>query len=69
LLATLESYLDNGGNALETARRMGLHRNTLGQRLQKIEEVCALPLDDPLHRLNLLVAIKFYRLGGHTPAG
>lgn len=64
LLQTLEGYLDRGGNALETARRFHLHRNTLGHRLQKIEQLCGLSLSDPMARLNLQVALKFYRLGG-----
>jgi PucR family transcriptional regulator, purine catabolism regulatory protein len=62
LLQTLEGYLDSGGNALETARRFHLHRNTLGHRLQKIEQLCAVNLSDPAVRLNLQVALKFLRL-------
>ena len=62
LLETLEGYLDSGGNALETARRFHLHRNTLGHRLQKIEQLSGLQLSDPMVRLNLQVALKFYRL-------
>jgi purine catabolism regulator len=62
LLPTLECYLDSGSNALETARRLNLHRNTLGHRLQKIEYLCELKLDDPTTRLNLQVAIKFHKL-------
>jgi purine catabolism regulator len=65
LLQTLEGYLDSGGNALETARRFHFHRNTLGQRLQKIEQLCDLQLSDPMARLNLQVALKYYRLGSN----
>lgn len=64
LLPTLEGYLDSGGNALETARRFHLHRNTLGHRLQKIEQLSGLQLSDPMARLNLHVALKFFRLMG-----
>lgn len=62
LQGTLESYLDTGGNALQTARLLYLHRNTLSHRLEKIAEICGLSLDDPLVRLNLQVAQKFYKL-------
>jgi purine catabolism regulator len=62
LLQTLEGYLDSGGNALETARRFHLHRNTLGHRLQKIEQLCDVQLSDPMIRLNLQVALKYHRL-------
>lgn len=65
LLQTLEGYLDSGGNALETARRFHLHRNTLGHRLQKIEQLCGLQLSDPMSRLNLQVALKFYRISAN----
>jgi purine catabolism regulator len=65
LLQTLEGYLDSGGNALETARRFHLHRNTLGHRLQKIEQMSDLHLSDPMARLNLQVALKYYRLSAN----
>ncbi len=65
LLQTLEGYLDSGGNALETARRFHLHRNTLGHRLQKIEQLCDVQLSDPMVQLNLQVALKYHRLNKH----
>jgi len=62
LLETLETYLDPGQNGQETARRLYLHRNTLRQRLDKIQDICALELSDSLVSLNLHVAIKEYKL-------
>jgi DNA-binding PucR family transcriptional regulator len=62
LLSTLERYLDSGCNALKTARQHHLHRNTLGHRLHKVEQICGIDLGDPSVQLNLQVALKFYRL-------
>jgi len=62
LLKTLEVYLDAGRNTQEAARRLFLHRNSLRQRLSKIEALCHLDLSDPLICLNLHVAIKERRL-------
>ena len=39
LLKTLQSYIDNGLNAKETAAELYLHRNTLTYRLNKIREL------------------------------
>ena len=62
LLPTLEAYLDRGGNALQTAKDLFIHRNTLLYRLAKIEKLCQIDLTDPLERLNMQVAIKNWRL-------
>jgi DNA-binding PucR family transcriptional regulator len=62
LLKTLEAYLDTGRNVQEAARRLFLHRNTLRQRLSKIETLCHLKLSDPLTCLNVHVALKERRL-------
>jgi purine catabolism regulator len=62
LLQTLEVYLDCGNNASETARALGIHRNTLTYRLKQIEHICGVSLVMPDVRLNLQIAIKAYRL-------
>jgi len=62
LLKTLETYLDTGRNVQEAAKRLFLHRNTVRQRLSKIEALCHLQLSDPLTCLNLHVAVKERRL-------
>jgi purine catabolism regulator len=62
LLKTLETYLDTGKNVQEAAKRLFLHRNTLRQRLSKIETLCDLELNDPPTCLNLHVALKERRL-------
>ncbi|MEM8858410.1 MAG: PucR family transcriptional regulator ligand-binding domain-containing protein [Chloroflexota bacterium] len=64
LVKTLEGYLDNGGSLVDTAVKLHIHRNTLVHRLKRIEELCDLDLKDPVGRMNLHVAVKFFRLDG-----
>lgn len=59
---TLEVYLDFGGNGVQTAQKLDIHRSTLNYRLQRIEEVCGVNLGDSHTRTNLQVAIKLMRL-------
>ena len=62
LFHTLESYLDEGGNSVQTAKTLNIHRSTLNYRLERIKEICACDLSDPSTRLNLQVALKLLRL-------
>ncbi len=67
-ISTLEIYVDSGFNTQQAAERLYLHRNTLAQRLSKIEALTLLDLHDPNVLLNLNVALKAWRLDGlaHT---
>lgn len=72
LVTTLEVYLDEGSNARAAAQRLYVHRNTLRQRLGRIERITGLRLSDPEVRLNLQLAIKEHRLRAalsHPSAG
>lgn len=62
LFATLEAYLDAGGNGVQTAEALHIHRSTLNYRLERIVEVCQVRLSDPLTRTNLQIALKLLRL-------
>ena len=62
LLNTLEAYLDFGGSLVEAAEALYVHRNTLLQRIERIQELSGLDLRNPLQRMNLFVALKRYRL-------
>lgn len=62
LVKTLEAYLDYGGSLAEAAKALYVHRNTLLHRIDRIENLCAVDLRDPIQRLNLHVAIKCYQL-------
>ncbi|MGI6694644.1 MAG: PucR family transcriptional regulator [Christensenellales bacterium] len=45
-LATLYAYIENGLNGNAAAKEMHIHRNTLINRLERIQEILGLPLDD-----------------------
>ncbi len=62
LFNTLETYLDAGGNSVQTAESLHIHRSTLNYRLARIREICAVDLSSPTTRLNLQVALKLMRL-------
>jgi PucR family transcriptional regulator, purine catabolism regulatory protein len=56
LLSTLASYLDSAGVTTMTARRLGVHRNTVRQRIARIEALLDADLSDPDTRLALQLA-------------
>lgn len=62
LFHTLETYLDTGGNGVQTAKRLHIHRSTLNYRLGRIVEIGGFDLSDPLERTNLQMALKLLRL-------
>ena len=65
LVKTLESYLDHGGSLVDTADSLYIHRNTLLHRLERIKTLNQINLRNPIHRLNLHIAVKAYRLNGN----
>lgn len=62
LFNTLEAYLDAGGNSMQTAEALQIHRSTLNYRLARIKKVCAIDLSSASTRLNLQIALKLMRL-------
>jgi purine catabolism regulator len=64
LFNTLEAYLDAGGNGVQTAENLHIHRSTLNYRLSRLVELHIPDLSDPLVRMNLQVALKLLRLFG-----
>lgn len=54
----LRMYLDSDRNAAVTSRELFIHRNTLVNRLERIDKVSHLDLDDPDMRLRLSVALR-----------
>ena len=62
LFNTLEAYLDAGGNSVQTAETLLIHRSTLNYRLARIKEICDVELSSPATRLNLQIALKLMRL-------
>ncbi len=61
LLQTLETYLE-APSVGEAADLLYVHRNTLSYRLQRIEKLLQVDLNDPVQRLNLYVAAKCHRV-------
>jgi DNA-binding PucR family transcriptional regulator len=62
LLETLEAYLDSGRSPSETAARLGLHRNTVAQRIRRAERELSVSLDDPDQRFAVHLASRALRL-------
>ncbi len=56
LLKTLDLYYQSFGNQAETARKLGVHINTLYHRLERLAELVG-PLDDPVRAVPLQVAV------------
>ncbi|MGP2441980.1 PucR family transcriptional regulator [Streptomyces sp. JW3] len=61
LLPTLEAYLAHAGRKAETARDLHLNRQTLYNRLARIEELLGTALDDPQTVLTLSLALRARR--------
>lgn len=68
LLHTLRTYFRCNSNAIEAARTLFLHRNSLQYRLDRIEEVLDCDLHDPHTRLALNLAVEMAELLQQLPA-
>lgn len=62
LLDTLETYLECAGNLTRTSDRLFVHRNTLIQRLERLQSLCDIDLQERSNWLTMQVAIKVYKL-------
>lgn len=62
LLDTLETYLECAGNLTKTSERLFVHRNTLIQRLERLQSLCDIDLQERSNWLTLQVAIKVFKL-------
>ena len=61
LVATLGAYLDHHGSVGETAAALGVHRNTVRNRLRQVEDALGRSLDDPHVRVDAWVAVQAFR--------
>jgi GAF domain-containing protein len=62
LLDTLEIYLECAGNLTRTSNRLYVHRNTLIQRLERLQSLCEIDVQERSNWLTLQVAIKVFKL-------
>lgn len=62
LLRTLEAYLDCQSSATNTAAMLGVHRNTVMKRIDRISEALHVNLADPDQRLALQLVMRKHRL-------
>ncbi len=61
LLPTLEMYLQTNCNAVQTAQKLQIHRNSLAYRLTRIQELLGTSLEDAEDRNELYNCLKIYR--------
>ncbi len=58
LLKTLRAFFEENGNLTNVAKKIYIHYNTVHYRLQRIEKITGLSLDNPDDKLNLEIALK-----------
>lgn len=56
-VATLQGWLEAQGDAAQAAIRLGVHENTVRNRLRKMLEIAPLDLDDPDKRLAMVIQL------------
>ncbi|KJS20787.1 MAG: hypothetical protein VR72_13525 [Clostridiaceae bacterium BRH_c20a] len=61
LLETLEVFLKQDCNFRSTSKCLYIHHNTVRYRINLIEELCKINLRDPNDKLNVHLAINFYK--------
>jgi PucR family transcriptional regulator, purine catabolism regulatory protein len=64
LVQTLGAYLDAESSLSETAAVLGIHRNTVAQRVARIERLLGVSLTDHEQRLALQLACRAVQVGG-----
>lgn len=62
LVKTVEAYFSHHGNISQTAESLFVHRNTLLYRMERIQELTGLQLDQANMRLALHLALRLWQL-------
>jgi purine catabolism regulator len=62
LVKTVEAYFNHHGNISQTAESLFVHRNTLLYRMERIQELTQMQLDEANMRLALHLALKLWQL-------
>ena len=68
LLATLGSFLRHHGSQVRVARDLGIHRNTVAQRVRAIEGRLGRSLDDPQTRVDVWTALQILNAAEESAA-
>ncbi|WP_033290197.1 PucR family transcriptional regulator [Amycolatopsis jejuensis] len=63
-LDTLLKWFDAGCDVTRAAAALRVHRNTFRYRLQRIEQLCEVNLDDAVERFTLELQVRLLALGG-----
>lgn len=66
LYNTLHVFLQNNGNVKSAAEELFIHRSSLLYRLEKIELLISVDLNDAEVRFNLMMALKLYDMYGEV---
>ena len=69
LLVTLHAFLRHHGSLLGVADELGVHRNTVRNRLAQVERLLDISLDDPQARVNAWVALQAGSQSGERGPG
>ncbi len=62
LVKTLEAYFEYNGNLTRMSEKLYTHYNTILYRINRINEITGMDLDNPNDRLNLEIALKISEL-------
>ncbi|MFF4227510.1 PucR family transcriptional regulator [Streptomyces sp. NPDC001820] len=68
LFDTVGIWIENGGSAVQAARHMLCHRNTVLNRLRRFEQITGLALTRPRDLVQLTLALDAHRLLGPAAA-
>lgn len=58
LIKTLRTYFECSGNLKQVCKKMYIHYNTILYRMQKIQTITGMKLDDSNNRLNMEISLK-----------
>jgi len=67
LMDALHAYYEAGGNKADAARRLGLHVNTMRQRLERAEQLVGGPVDESVRAVPLRLALLVRQVRGASP--
>lgn len=62
MIETLEAYFGSGGNVVEAADHLHVHRNSLAYRLRRVNEITGYDLHQPEELFLLQLALKIHRV-------